>query len=106
MEASIKAAVASTGYPCGTNVYTGTETTYFVFNYTVLPDNFADNEPQHERYLVQLHFFAPHILNTDTVRKTIRGLIKTAFAAPTEMNASDKTNQHYVYEFEVLDGAD
>lgn len=106
IEASIKAAVASTGYPCAANIYTGSAETYFVFNYQVIPDNFADNEPQHERYLVQLHLYAPHTLNTATIRKTIRGLIKSAFTAPSEMAASDELNQHYVYEFEVLDGAD
>lgn len=104
IEASIKAAVASTGYPCAANIYTGAETTYFAFNYTILPTNYADDEPQHDKYLVQVHFYAPHVLNTATIRKTIRGLIKTAFDAPTEMPAHDEKNQHYVYEFEVTDG--
>jgi len=105
-EAELKAAVSSLNYPCAANIYAGAEKTYFVFNYTVLPDDFADDDAQHERYLVQLHFYAPHTLNTATIRKTIRGLIKSAFTAPSEMAASDELNQHYVYEFEVLDGAD
>ena len=104
MDSSIKAAVAFTSYPCAANAYTGAATTYFVFNYTILPDNFADNEPQHERYLVQVHFCAPHTLNTVTIRRSIRTALRNAFNAPTEMPAHDEKNQHYVYEFEVTDG--
>lgn len=106
VEAQIRAAVSTLGYPCVANIYAGAEKTYFVFNYTVLPDNFADDEPQHERYLVQLHLYAPHTLNTAATRKTIRSLLRGAFNAPTEMAASDELNQHYVFEFEVTDGAD
>ena len=49
-EAELKAAVSSLNYPCAANIYEGTATTYFVFNYSVIPDDFADNEANHERY--------------------------------------------------------
>ena len=106
MESNIRAAVEPLGPPCAANIYTGSAETYFVFNYQVIPDNFADNEPQHERYLVQLHLYAPHTQNTESLRKSVRRAIQSGFARPSELNASDKVNQHYVYEFEVLDGAD
>jgi hypothetical protein len=106
MEADIKAALVSLAYPCAANIYEGTASTYFVFNYTIIPSNFADDEPQHDKYLVMVHFYAPHTLNTVTIRKSIRSLIQTAFMRPTEMPAHDELKQHYVYEFEVTDGTD
>jgi hypothetical protein len=96
----IMGAVASTGYPCAANIYTGTAQAYFVFDYIVLPDDFADDDPQHERHLVQLHFFAPHTLNTVAIRKNIRDLIQAAFMRPSETPAHDEKKQHYVFEFE------
>lgn len=106
MESDIKAALVLLGYPCAANIYTGSAKTYFVFNYQVIPANFADNEPQHERYLVQLHLYAPHTQNTETLRKSTRRAIQAAFMRPSELNVADDVNQHYVYEFEVADGAD
>lgn len=100
-EAELKAAVSSLNYPCAANIYEGTASTYFVFNYTIIPDDYADDEANHERYLVQLHLFAPHTLNTVTTRKSVRNLIQAAFMRPSEMPAHDELKQHYVYEFEV-----
>ena len=81
-ETEIKAAVSSLNYPCAANIYEGTASTYFVFNYSVIPDDYADNEANHERYLVQLHLFAPHTLNTVTTRKAIRNLNPSRVHAP------------------------
>lgn len=104
-ETELKAAVSSLNYPCAANIYEGTASTYFVFNYSIIPDDYADDEASHDRYLVQLHFFAPHTLNTVTTRKSIRDLLQAAFTRPTEMPAHDELKQHYVYEFEVEYGA-
>ena len=104
MESNIRAAVEPLGPPCAANIYTGSAEAYFVFNYQVIPDNFADNEPQHERYLVQLHLYAPHTFNTESLRKSVRQTVQNAFMRPTELNASDEIKQHYVFEFEVEDG--
>ena len=100
-ESELKAAVVSFGYPCAANVYEGTAETYLVFNYSIIPDDYADDEANHERYVAQLHLFAPHTLNTVTIRKSIRDLIQAAFMRPTEMPAHDEIKQHYVYEFEA-----
>jgi hypothetical protein len=40
-------------------VYKGAATEYIVFNYTELPADFADDDAEHYRYLVQVHRSPP-----------------------------------------------
>lgn len=101
IESRIRTALVPLGYKTYPATYDGADETYFVFNYTIIPDDYADDEANHERYLVQLHLFAPHTLNTVTTRKSIRNLIQAAFMRPSEMPAHDELKQHYVYEFEA-----
>ena len=101
----IRAAVAFTGYPCAQNVYKGEAQEYFVFNLTVLPVDFADDEPQHERYLVMLHLYCPPKQDTTELRKNIKLAVQSAgFCYPSEENASDEQRQHIVFEFEDARG--
>ena len=89
--------------PAQADVYTGKETTYIVFNYNSLPTDFADDEPQHERYLVQAHLYAARSANTLTKRREMKTAIAAAgFTWPEYENASDKDGQHHVFEFEVM----
>lgn len=85
--------------------------TYCTFNYTEIPDSFGDDAPEDIRYLIQLHFHAPLDAasgasnNTMAVRKALRQAVFAAgFTYPTVQNASDDSGQHYVLEFEGLDG--
>lgn len=106
----ITAAVGFTGYPVHQISYDGTATTYFVLNMNAIPTNFADDAPQHDRWLVQLHFFAPFTLNTTTIRRRIRdALFAAGYSYPSLVDASettrasDGTEQHVVFEFEVAE---
>jgi hypothetical protein len=106
----IAAAVAFTGYPVHQISYDGTATTYFVMNMDGIPDNFADDAPQHDRWLVQLHLFAPFTLNTTTIRRQIRNALHAAgYTYPSQVDASenaraaDGTEQHIVFEFEATE---
>ena len=45
--------------PTADGVYKGAATEYIVFNYTELPADFADDDAEHYRYLVQVHLYAP-----------------------------------------------
>ncbi len=105
IDADIRAAVASFSYPCAANEYAGTAETYFVFNYSVIPVDFSDDEPQHEKYLVQLHLVAPLTSDLAATRKLIRQAIQAAFMYPTETNVSDEKKQHFVFEFEGVGSA-
>lgn len=76
---------------------------YCTFNYNAIPDNFGDDEPEHERVLIQVHLYAP--LGFDTVKRRMK--IKKALAAagmtwPAYTNASDKDGQHHVFECETV----
>lgn len=77
---------------------------YFVFNYTVMPYVFGDNDAPFERYLIQLHYFCPREDNTVALRRKIKWAVFDAgFTIPTEENASDEDGQHYAFEFETLE---
>ena len=89
--------------PTEADAYEGKKGVYITFNYGTTPDNFGDDEPEHERVSIQVHLYAP--LGFDTVKK--RGEIKKALASagmtwPTYTNASDKDGQHHVFECEVV----
>lgn len=106
-------AVAFTGIPCAQVSYDGDAETYFVFNMDAVPDAFADDEAQADRWLVQLHLFAPFTLNTTALRKQIRLAVRDALGAyPAQIDASegvraaDGTEQHIVFEFEIATGVD
>lgn len=106
----IKTAITFTGYPMQQISYDGTAITYFVLNMNAIPDNFADDAPQHDRWLVQLHLFAPFTLNTTTICRQIRAaLFAAGYTYPSQVDASettratDGTEQHVVFEFEAVE---
>ncbi len=109
----IKAAVAFTGLPCAQVSYDGDADTYFVFNMDAIPDNFADDEAQADRWLVQLHLFAPFKRNTMELRRQIRAAIRDVLGdypslvdASEGVRAADGTEQHIVFEFEIATGVE
>ena len=105
VHSDIKAALAGLGYPVATNVYTGSAQTYFVITLNTLPADFADDEPQHLRNLIMLHLYAPHELNTVTLRKDVaRALMGAGFTYPSITDASDEQIQHIVFECEGTEG--
>ena len=104
----IRAAVAEFGYPCEQISYDGTAETYFTFNMFSTPADFGDDEPGAEVWTIQLHLFAPFVLDTTALRKQIKAAIRAAgFTAPSMVDASevvrvaDGTEQHLVFEFEL-----
>ncbi len=75
---------------------------YFVFNYVSLGDNFGDDAPQHERYLVQIHIFCPSTLDTVALRQQAKRLLfEAGFTFPNLISASDADGQHWVLECEL-----
>jgi hypothetical protein len=113
IEEMVRGAVAFTGYPCAKTSYDGDACAYFVFRMDAIPENHADDMPQHDRWLLQLHLFAPFTQNTRALRKQLREAISDAgFTYPAMVDASetvrasDGTEQHLVFEFEVAAGVD
>ena len=84
---------------------------YCTFSYTEMPDSFGDDGPEVIRYLIRLNYYAPLHAgnggsnNTMARRKALRQAIFSAgFTYPSVENATDDEYQHFVYEFEDVDG--
>lgn len=85
------------------DVYKGSATEYFTFNYETSGDEFADNTPQHERYLMQVHYCCPSEKNSLANRVLIKQyLLAAGFTWPRVTPASDEKGQHWVFECEYL----
>lgn len=97
-------------------IYTGSAETYYTFNFDSMGTNYADDEPNHERYLVQVHFFCPAGTNSLARRKlTKQRLYAAGFSWPseTQVEPGEKSSssadtdsvlrQHYVYECELME---
>lgn len=86
------------------------EREYCTFQYSEVPDSFGDDGPEVVRCLIQLHYYAPLQLtsgsnNTLAKRKALRmSLFRAGFTYPSVVDASDLDGQHFVFEFEDLDG--
>lgn len=111
IESRIVEAVAFTKMPCAHPNYDGEEKAFFTFNMDAIPSNFADDTPLHDRWLIQLHMFAPVTQNTRKLRKQVRQAIFDAgFTYPDQIDASeafkktDGSEQHIVFEFEDAEG--
>lgn len=87
--------------PAASQTYKGDEDEYITINYTAIPDDYGDDDADVVRVLVQVHYFAPHELNTVKMRREItRRIVAAGFTRPSITPASDGTSQHYVYECE------
>ena len=97
-------ALTDTGLSITQNIYTGTNETYIIFNYTTIPDLFASNEPLEERYLIQVHLIALATTNTTAYQKQIKTLLFAAeYDYPSTVQASDdEAEQHIVFETETV----
>lgn len=99
VQSDIWAALAFTGLPYSDNIHTGDNPAYLVLTLNAIPDDYADDAPQHEKNLVMLHLYCPHTQNTTTLRKSIKLALQSAgFTYPTETDASDELKQHIVFE--------
>ena len=90
---------------CVPGEYGGESTEYCTFNYTEIPEEFGDDMPELIRYSIQLHYFCPVGYNSIAKRQALRRAILTAdFTAPEIIPAGDELSQHFVFEFEALEG--
>ncbi len=107
----IKKAIAPFGDPVVAGIYTGTEESYYTFNYRRIPTNFANNKPTFYRVLIQLHYFCPLDVNPMQRKKeTMEALVESGFFWPEEIDATESSqkgnadqSQHFVFEFEAIE---
>lgn len=101
----LQRAVESTGLPCSPNLYTGSAREYATWNYSELPEVFADGAPHAARYLIQVHYFLPTGKSPSSLKQDLRlALFYAGCTWPNITNASDNEGQHYVFECEYADG--
>ena len=106
LDDKIRAAVEPLVPVCVPGIYTGEAEEYCTFNDTEISAGFGDNRAHAVRYLVQLHWFLPLKRRPHPKKKALRRALMAVrgFAAPTITDATDGDGQHYVYEFEAVDG--
>lgn len=105
VEKRIRAAVLPIVPVCELNWDPGEAEEYCTFNFDELPEMAGDDAPQAIRYLCQLHYFIPRGRRPSATKKALcRALLAAGFTYPTVVNASDGADQHYVFEFEDVDG--
>lgn len=78
---------------------------YYTFTCDSVGDDFGDNRPGHERWLVGVHLFAPLSENcVRRVQETKQVLFAAGFTWPRLVDATDEDGQHYVFECETVEG--
>jgi len=77
---------------------------YYTFSCSSFGDDFGDDEPGCERWLVSVHFFAPLRGNTARrVAQTKKALFRAGFTWPSATDAGDQDGQHIVFECEIME---
>ena len=95
INSTIRAAVTPIVAVCKPDVYIPAQgetpaTEYCTFNYSELPEVFADGKPDAIRYLVQLHWMFPKDTIPFSKKKQIKNaLLNSGFTYPSVTNASD-----------------
>jgi len=91
----------------GDYVSNDAQETYITFNYFTTPDDFGDDEPGHEVYSVQVHYFCPSGINSLDTRNKIKNALKAAgFTHPSTTDATDADGQHHVIECMIAAGVE
>jgi hypothetical protein len=108
IDSRIVDALSEFGLEIERSVYTGQNKKYFVFNYTTIPDDFSDDMPEHERYLIQVHLFAPPVeKNINAMVKSVKNaLYKAGFIFPETVDESDSDGRHIIFETEDAEEID
>jgi hypothetical protein len=105
INSTIRTAITPIVAVCVPDVYTGTATEYCTFNYSELPEIFADGKPDVIRYLVQLHWMFPRNTSPFAKKKQIKNALHNAgLTYPSVTNASDSDGGHLIFECEATDG--
>lgn len=107
INSEIISALAPVGLPCAPTPYVGEAAEYITFNYSSRGAGFADDEPGHEIYSVQVHYFCPLKQNSLAKQKQIKQCLFNAGGTwPSATDASDSDGQHYAFECEYVEGID
>ncbi len=77
---------------------------YYTFSCSSSGADFGDDEPGCERWLVNVHFFAPLRGNISRrVKQTKKALFQAGFTWPSTVDAGDQEGQHIVFVCEIAE---
>ena len=80
---------------------------YYTFSCDSIGDDFGDDAPGHERWLVSVHYFAPLGVNCNRrVKETKEALFRAGFTWPEFTDATDQDGQHFVFTCEAAEGVE
>lgn len=80
---------------------------YYTFSVSSRGDNFGDDEPGCEVWMVNVHFFArPNESVSRRRQQTKRALYRAGFTWPQCIDASDQEGPHLVFECEIAEGVE
>lgn len=108
VEARVKAALDAFGVPVEKSLLYAAAgdcpPRYYTFSCESFGDDYGDDEPGCERWLVSVHLFAPLGESClQQVRETKRALFQAGFTWPRCTDATDQDGQHYVFECETAE---
>lgn len=107
VEARLKKLLREFGDPVENAVYHGESERYYTFNISTHGTNYADDMPQEEIVMVQIHFFAPRNYNyVSRIRNTKIALANDGFLWPEMTDASDEAGRHVILETSYVQGVD
>ena len=107
VEALLKRTLEQFCDPVENGVYLDESDRYYTIHVSTIPTDFADDAPGHERYLIQVHLFAPLTFNFVGRRKaTKQALFAAGFTWPGCTDASDSNGRHLVFECEYAEGVE
>ncbi len=87
------------------DVFVGLAEEYVVYNYSTIPEVYAERAPRAARYLIQVHLYSPREKNpTAAIQALDRALWDAGFTWPSVTDASDAEGQHHVLQCEGCDG--
>lgn len=107
VEERLRSLLLQFGDPVENGVYHDIADRYYTFNISTQGASYADDMPQAEKYLVQVHFYAPRTYNyVKRIRETKAALAKGGFLWPEMADASDDSGRHVVLETQYVQGVD
>lgn len=103
VESKLIAALASTGLPVALDLYTGTATTYIVFDYHSIPIWHQDDEPEYEQVWITVNLHAPATTNlTARIAQIKAALFAAGYSYPDVLNLTTKEyGRHVVFETQI-----
>ncbi len=101
---ALRAAILPIVPVCEPNQYDGAAVEYCVYTYTDVPEGRRNNGAEGVRRLVSLHWYIPTRQRPEKRSRIAAAIEEIGGTPPTVENASDRDGQHYVFEFECLEG--